>query len=595
MEKIKKLWKLTVGQFWHSRWAFSRVYLVITILASAVAVPVLKGLIYVGQWLDDVPYLSLSNLGQIVLQNPIFDGFLVLTIILVLLAFGWQLGSYVIGFSAIHAGDRPTALSVIKVAWQHMWHLGLGRGLLVAFYGVIVLPFPMLTFHSIFTTDLKIPAFVVPTITATPWMWLSLVALALVALLLAVRWFYVLPEMLLANHSAKAAIQTSWAKTRGRAGWRLLLFLFGASIMVGFLTLLGFGVAWLAQLAFDQLGSFDISLLAAIVTFIVATLSDIFFSIVSLQFIIGRMTAGYQTPTLVDFTAKPRRTKRWVGVFLILNLIAQGAGPSFWFVINTTGRNMTTLSHRGVDGDNGVQNTIPAMQATVATAHPDYVEMDIRQTKDGKWAVMHDPTLTTLTKGASDKSISELTLAEATSLTVYENGHSAKIPSFADYAAAAEKLGVKLLVEIKTERTTAPDLADSFLKQYKATMANNNWRMHSLNYSVVQRLKTLDSKLKVGMILPGDFVGNPVTKADFYTMEYSYLTQSQVEDFNEYGKSVYAWTVNDETRMVSAYAQGVQGEITDNISDLKSVMQESNAAKMMHQKLGLYILNVLAQ
>ena len=43
-----------------------------------------------------------------------------------------------------------------------------------------------------------------------------------------------------------------------------------------------------------------------------------------------------------------------------------------------------TISHRGVDEENGVQNTIPALEAT-AKAKPDYVEMDIQETKITLW------------------------------------------------------------------------------------------------------------------------------------------------------------------------------------------------------------------
>lgn len=39
---------------------------------------------------------------------------------------------------------------------------------------------------------------------------------------------------------------------------------------------------------------------------------------------------------------------------------------------------------------NGVQNTIPAMEAT-AKSKPDYVEMDIQETKDHQFVVFHDP------------------------------------------------------------------------------------------------------------------------------------------------------------------------------------------------------------
>ena len=46
--------------------------------------------------------------------------------------------------------------------------------------------------------------------------------------------------------------------------------------------------------------------------------------------------------------------------------------------------------------------------------------------------------------------------------------------------------------------------------------------------------------------------------------------------------------------VVETYAKGVQGEITDDVSELKSVVQETHRAHVMHQKLGLYIVNILA-
>lgn len=588
------IWTLLWRRFWQSKWTLSRLFFSITILISVIVVPVLKGLLYVGQWLDEVPFMSLSNVGQVLMQNPIFTVILVITVLILLTVFISQLASYTIGFSAVHEGQRPTATSVMKTALHRLRQGGVGAWLLILFYGIVVLPFPMLAFHSQLTADLIIPQFVWPTITGTPWMLTLIWVLGLAALFFAIRFFYVLPEIMLAEHKAGLAIKNSWRKTSGAQGIKLALTLLAGSILVGLLTLIVFGLTWSAQYIVDWFAPFMVSSLTAVVTFTLATLIDIFFGIMSLQFIIGLMARDYQVVQLVDYATKPRHTKRVVGLILMIGALIQGAGPSLFFVVNTVSRPLVTLSHRGVDDGNGVQNTIPAMIDTVSHARPNFVEMDIRQTKDGKWVVMHDPNLAALTKGASDKSVSDLTLAEATKLTVYENGHQAKIPSFEEYAKSAERCNVKLLVEIKTERTNAPDLADSFLNQFQTTMDKNGWQMHSLNYSVVQRLKTLDKKLQVGMILPGDFIGAPVTKADFYTMEYSYLTQSQVDDLNERGKGIYAWTVNDSQGMVETYAKGVQGEITDDVSELKSVVQETHRAHVMHQKLGLYIVNILA-
>ncbi|PEF14871.1 glycerophosphodiester phosphodiesterase, partial [Bacillus cereus] len=83
-----------------------------------------------------------------------------------------------------------------------------------------------------------------------------------------------------------------------------------------------------------------------------------------------------------------------------------------------------TISHRGVDEENGVQNTIPAMQAT-AKSKPDYVEIDIQETKDHQFVVFHDSTLKDL--AGIDTPPQKLTLAELTNTVVSENGKKALI------------------------------------------------------------------------------------------------------------------------------------------------------------------------
>ncbi|WP_375663973.1 glycerophosphodiester phosphodiesterase family protein, partial [Bartonella sp. CL63NXGY] len=51
-----------------------------------------------------------------------------------------------------------------------------------------------------------------------------------------------------------------------------------------------------------------------------------------------------------------------------------------------------TISHRGVAEKNGVQNTIPALKKT-HKLHPTYVEMDVHETKDHQFVVLHDENL----------------------------------------------------------------------------------------------------------------------------------------------------------------------------------------------------------
>ncbi|WP_167711250.1 hypothetical protein [Weissella cibaria] len=50
------------------------------------------------------------------LQNPAFTVILLMAIVALLAEFVWQAVSYALGFSAIHAGQKPTALSAMKQA-----------------------------------------------------------------------------------------------------------------------------------------------------------------------------------------------------------------------------------------------------------------------------------------------------------------------------------------------------------------------------------------------------------------------------------------------------------------------------------------------
>ncbi len=157
------------------------------------------------------------------------------------------------------------------------------------------------------------------------------------------------------------------------------------------------------------------------------------------------------------------------------------------------------ISHRGVDAKNGVQNTIPALRKT-AQAKPNYIEIDIQETKDHKFVVMHDENLKQLAD--LDTSPQELTLAQLTALTVHENGHQAKIPSFDEYLSVAKQYEQKLLVEIKTTKRDSKNMLKNFFDTYKTTLKQNNHELQSLDYKVITSAKKYAPTLNAYYILP---------------------------------------------------------------------------------------------
>ncbi|WP_269088982.1 glycerophosphodiester phosphodiesterase family protein, partial [Streptococcus suis] len=91
---------------------------------------------------------------------------------------------------------------------------------------------------------------------------------------------------------------------------------------------------------------------------------------------------------------------------------------------------------------NAVQNSIEALEKT-SQLKPDYIEMDVQETKDGQFIVMHDTDLLALT--GNPGGTHDYTLAELIGMTASENGMAAPVPSFDEYLEKADELGQKLL------------------------------------------------------------------------------------------------------------------------------------------------------
>jgi Glycerophosphoryl diester phosphodiesterase len=173
-----------------------------------------------------------------------------------------------------------------------------------------------------------------------------------------------------------------------------------------------------------------------------------------------------------------------------------------------------TISHRGVDDSNEVQNSIPALEKT-AKEKPDYIEMDVQETKDHQFVVYHDSSLKKL--AGINKRPAQMTLNELTKVPIHENGYTAHIASFDDYLRAATNAHQKLLVEFKRNSTDTSDFVRLFAKRYGKQLQQNGDMVHSLNYNYIEQSKEYMPKVKASYILSFNLSGVPISRAnDFY-------------------------------------------------------------------------------
>ncbi|MCH4171941.1 MAG: hypothetical protein LKF36_12025 [Lactobacillus sp.] len=229
---------------------------------------------------------------------------------------------------------------------------------------------------------------------------------------------------------------------------------------------------------------------------------------------------------------------------------------------------VTWIAHKGLNGTNGVQNSIAVLHKT-ARAKPDFVEMDVRMTKDQQFVVMHDHSLRPLT-GKKGR-VEVYALAQLKQLQISEQGYTAPLSSFTAYSAAAKQIHQKLLVEIKTVPSQNSQLvAQNFNRRYGQRLLRSGGALHSTDPEIVTWFKINQPKLPVGYIVPFTYWGIPKNSADFYSIEGSQFNLGVAEQLQKIHKKVYLWTINDPLALFSALGKAPAGIITDRVSALSS-------------------------
>lgn len=575
---------------------FSYIWLFIasTVAVYGILIPIFTLIGSVMLRLARVRYISNINLIEIISQHPVLDLGLILLILAVIVAIYWQVTFLFLGTMQINYGKKLTIDSLLRLSVQRVRKTFFRSVRFLLIYCILILPFGGLGFSTPLLNKIRIPSFLVDYfLTENRPLLLVMILLYVVTFYLGIRLFLVLPLIILGKRNAHTAVKQSWqiTKINFKPIVLRLVLLFATTIVViiaGQLLVLG------EQTLFDRMTPTGVAFLAASVNLILIEffmfLSSIAAGAGSLM-IMTEYLAGDQR-----FTAHTHRlsdqlqelsynvgNQRWIRIIAGL-LVIGGIGFNSLYLTGFFSDTPITISHRGVNAKNGVQNTIESLKNT-SRLHPDFIEIDIHETKDHQFVLMHDENLKNLT--GVDKAPHQLTLKQLTKLTAHENGSSAKIASLDDYMDAAEKLKQPLLIEFKTTKYDDPKVVERFNAKYGQRILKNHDQVHSLDYDAVEKLKELNPKLTVGYILPFNFIGVPQSSADFYTMEYSTLNNSFLLTAELTGRKVYAWTVNSDDVMARLNFMGVDGIITDKLELLQRTVKQLNH----HPSYGSRLIN----
>lgn len=286
----------------------------------------------------------------------------------------------------------------------------------------------------------------------------------------------------------------------------------------------------------------------------------------------------------------PANWKKWGAGVLVLLALGIQVDLAYKALNVDPGPLPLVISHRGVDGKNGVQNTLPALDKTTHAAQPAYVELDIQETADRRFVVSHDENLRKLAH--KNLVIADNSLEQLTQVKLKENGHVAYVTSFDSYLKQAQKLKQPLLVELKINQGTGKKFSEYFCELYGKKLAKRD-AVHSMDLAAINELKQRLPKMQAGYILPFNLFSLAQNKADFYSLEYKTATKNFIQTAHANDKKVYLWTINSPKQALMAWVLGADGVITDEPSKVEKSLADHSSKTYLKANLKLYLKGMI--
>ncbi|MEJ6348211.1 glycerophosphodiester phosphodiesterase [Holzapfeliella sp. He02] len=570
-------------------------YLVVDIILLGLIVPFTNAATSFLAKLFEVEYIAYDNILAIISHDILFIIVMLLLLLGILFIVFLQFSVLLNGIRQIVHLNQINLETLCQDVKNSLRSLNLKTIPFFIFYALVIIPFSDFIFSSPLLSKVKIPQFVMLFITQNPVIALVLVILTGILIYVEVRFVLLLPIMSFNWRRPKRLIRNCLKATQ-RSFWKILLRILIPAGIFAVINLVLMALWIVLSIVTEQLipqyafvfGQVLLVLiqLTQVITTILSTASVM---IVLLQLYeekedIVAKNVNYQI-NYSEISKQKLIYRLFIGLSILL-IAVRVTYSNYSYLKNPGFNNVTIISHRGLDEDNGVQNTIPALMYVIPEK-PDYVEMDIHMTKDHQFVVMHDNNLSALT--GTNAHVHDLTLAELKKLTVSENNQHAPLASFDEYLQTANQYNQKLLIEIKTDKGDNPtEVVNVFNQKYQQDVLQHHHKIHSLSAKVVTELKKINSKFDVNYITTYN-IFTPTLEVNGYSMESSTLNRYLVLKAHQNHQNVYAWDINDVADIHLMMLYRVDGLITDNLKEVKENVNELKNATSITQKLVIYI------
>lgn len=535
-----------------------------------IALPTITFLFYEVLHIVGIPGLTDSNFA-LILQKPLALIIVIALIFILTFFIYYELGFYFLLAYYQQTGQSYTFRSIFKALNRKAKYFLSAHTLLFALYFMLIAPIAAVGMDSTLTSHLKVPDFIVDELMTTTvgkvgWLILLLILLYIsLRLVFSVVFFVTEPDC-----TIRQAIQRSWKATRKK---HFLLIAVLGGMVLSFMAIVLVAMLIILSPLFisESLMGISMPILAGIVFSIMQV-----FIFISGAFVQPILSEAITTLAYGSDQRQPPKTnrkavlpdlKKWftthkgLGAVTVLAFI--GLIIFNTITLQNTIYQPTTqvYAHRGY-ANVALENSIEALQAA-AKAGADYVEMDIQETKDGKFVVYHDATLQRLASRSG--TIYKMNLDELVGVPIGNARYKSTIPSFEQFIDAAKEADINLLVEMKLHGHESPDMEQKLVDLLYEKDVAHKYIVQSLDKKALARVLDYDPTIATSYLLALNVGSLPPTPTNYIGLEEFSINKTLLNEAAEAGKGIMVWTVNKEDLIHKYMRMNVDGIITNNV------------------------------
>ena len=438
-------------------------------------------------------------------------------------------------------------------------------------YFISMVPLENLGLSTAITERLRIPAFITGEISKTPTGALLYFILIFAIFYINYRLIFTLPRTILKDEPLSKSIKESWKITKKKMPQILIpigifeiIFMFaGLLLMLIIAGILGILKPFLGFL----LSKTILQTMFDVVFFAFSVFTKISIVIVLLDNI------EPQKSKTIESKNEKRKRSSILMLSMILFLVSLTAINGIQIYYSKIDTKILKIAHRG-DVHGGVENSLEALESAKKKG-ADYAEMDIQLTRDNHFVVVHDYNLRRLT--GRDARVRDLDLNEIRKLTISENGFESKIPTFEEYVKQAEKLKIKLLVELKPSGDEPENFAEMFVNKFRKLGVERKFKTMSLDLNLMRKIEKIAPEIETGFVIPLQFGDFDDSKIDFYVIEdFSYRRHLALKAYKKHRK-IFVWTLNTRSEISKYLQEPIDGIISDELEMINEIEKEDRS------------------